>query len=45
MKETQESITQWANDTFGIPVTNLSVAVRAQQEMTECARKPESGGL
>lgn len=35
MSETQQTISQWANETFGEPVTNLSIARRAQKEMDE----------
>lgn len=34
-RETQESITAWADETFGIPETNLSVAKRAMKELKE----------
>lgn len=33
--ETQQTISQWANETFGEPVTNMSIARRAQKEMAE----------
>lgn len=33
--ETQESICQWANETFGRPDTVLSIAERAEEEMRE----------
>ena len=33
--ETQQSISQWANATFGEPRTNLSIAARARKEMDE----------
>jgi hypothetical protein len=35
MSETQQSIAQWANETFGEPVSNLSIAKRAEREMSE----------
>lgn len=33
--ETQQSISQWAHETFGDPVSNLSIAKRAEKEMKE----------
>lgn len=37
-EETQESITQWANETFGPPASNMRVAARANEEMAELLR-------
>lgn len=34
-KETQESISTWAEDTFGSHGSNLGVAIRANEEMAE----------
>ncbi len=39
LHETQESITDWANETFGEPESNLSIALRAQEEMMELIGK------
>lgn len=39
--ETQATIAKWANTTFGEPATNLSIAMRAQKEMSELIRKLE----
>lgn len=38
MKETQESISQWAETTFG-PCSALSAATRANKEMSELLHK------
>lgn len=38
MKETQESISQWANETFGVAGSNARVAARANEEMAELLR-------
>lgn len=38
MKETQKSITLWANRTFGFPVNMYSMALRALKEMDELVR-------
>jgi NTP pyrophosphatase (non-canonical NTP hydrolase) len=35
MKETQETITKWADETFGASASNLRAAIRANQEMSE----------
>jgi len=35
LAETQESISKWAVDTFGVAGTDLSVAIRANNEMAE----------
>lgn len=35
MSENQKSICEWANATFGLPVTALSIAERAESEMRE----------
>lgn len=35
MSETQQSISEWANATFGEPISNMSIARRAQKEMAE----------
>lgn len=35
MSETQQSITEWANATFGEPIHNESIATRALDEMHE----------
>lgn len=35
MSETQQSIAQWAHETFGEPASNLSIAKRADREMKE----------
>ena len=37
--ETQSTITEWANDTFGRAKSNLSIAARALQEMSELITK------
>lgn len=37
--ETQKTITQWADETFGMPVTDHSIAVRAMGEMVELYHK------
>lgn len=37
--ETQESISAWANSTFGPTGTNLRVAIRANEEMAELLQK------
>jgi NTP pyrophosphatase (non-canonical NTP hydrolase) len=37
--ETQQSISQWANDTFGPLTTNVRAAVRANEEMAELLRE------
>jgi len=37
-KETQETISQWAEETFGPVGSNASVAARANQEMSELLR-------
>lgn len=41
MKETQSTITAWANATFGIPATNLSIVKRARRELDELQAKLE----
>ncbi|MBV9125627.1 MAG: nucleotide pyrophosphohydrolase [Planctomycetes bacterium] len=33
--ETQRTISDWARETFGEPKSNLSVAIRANEEMAE----------
>ena len=38
MKETQTTITQWANQTFGVSSSNVRVASRANEEMAELIR-------
>lgn len=38
MAETQQSISQWASETFGEPGNNLQVAIRANTEMAELLR-------
>lgn len=38
LHETQASITQWANETFGPARSNLSIAIRANSEMAELLR-------
>lgn len=35
MKETQKSISDWANATFGSTGSNLRVAIRANEELSE----------
>lgn len=35
MKESQQTITDWANDTFGLSTSNARVAARANEEMAE----------
>jgi len=35
MGETQQTISKWADETFGSHGTNLSVAIRANEEMAE----------
>ena len=35
MMETQTSVTEWADATFGTKQSNLSIATRANQEMAE----------
>lgn len=35
MKETQRTITAWADETFGVPASNLSIATRAAKELDE----------
>ncbi len=37
-EETQESITKWANETFGRSASNLRIAIRANEEMAELLR-------
>lgn len=36
--ETQETISKWAVDTFGVAADDLSVAIRANTEMAELLR-------
>lgn len=38
MKETQASIAQWADETFGAAGSNARVAARANEEMAELLR-------
>ena len=38
MIETQEGISQWADDTFGVVGSNARVAARANEEMAELLR-------
>lgn len=38
MAETQQSITQWADETFGDTTSNLRIAARANEEMAELLR-------
>lgn len=38
MIETQRTITEWANETFGEAVSNARVAARANEEMAELLR-------
>lgn len=38
MTETQESISAWANQSFGEPASNARVAARANEEMAELLR-------
>jgi NTP pyrophosphatase (non-canonical NTP hydrolase) len=38
MIESQESITKWANETFGLSTSNMRVAARANEEMAELLR-------
>jgi NTP pyrophosphatase (non-canonical NTP hydrolase) len=38
MVETQRSISEWAESTFGPSGSNMRVAVRAQEELTELLR-------
>jgi hypothetical protein len=37
MIESQESITKWANETFGLSTSNMRVAARANEEMAQKA--------
>lgn len=37
--EDQDSIALWADETFGTPATNISVACRANEEMAELLRE------
>lgn len=39
MRETQETISQWAEETFGPASSNARVAARANEEMSELLRK------
>ena len=39
MKETQKTISKWANETFGKPKSTLSVAIRALAEHVELLQK------
>jgi NTP pyrophosphatase (non-canonical NTP hydrolase) len=38
VKETQESICQWADDTFGPVKSTVRVAIRSNEEMSELLR-------
>lgn len=38
MRESQESITQWSKETFGMAVSNVRIAARANEEMAELLR-------
>lgn len=38
MFETQLTVTAWANETFGLSVSNMRVAARANEEMAELLR-------
>jgi hypothetical protein len=38
-QETQQSVSEWAVDTFGDTGTNVRVAVRANEEMAELLRE------
>lgn len=38
MRETQRSISQWAEDTFGVAGSDARVAARANEEMAELIR-------
>lgn len=38
MSETQKTISDWAEETFGPTGSNMRVAVRAQEELTELLR-------
>ncbi len=42
-RETQESMSLWAVETFGRPGSNLSVAVRSNEEMAELLAKLRDG--
>jgi NTP pyrophosphatase (non-canonical NTP hydrolase) len=42
--ETQQSISQWAAETFGQPCSNLRVATRAGEEMFELFKEISTGG-
>lgn len=44
MRETQQSISQWASASFGEPGTNYRVAARANEEMAELVRAVAPGG-
>jgi NTP pyrophosphatase (non-canonical NTP hydrolase) len=39
MIETQQSISRWADTTFGLPHSNLRIATRANEEMAELLAK------
>jgi hypothetical protein len=43
MKETQQSISEWASTTFGQPGSNLRVATRAGEEMFELFKEISTG--
>lgn len=38
MSETQKSIVEWADETFGLSKSNMRVAARANEEMAELLR-------